>query len=437
MTNVVRSSEGTAAERVAAANAEVQRRLRASTPTLVGIRPAHAVIPQMAVRGLLHAGPPIALDRLCGPMRGAIIGALLYEGWAQTPVEAEAVVKEGALPFFCTHDVGVVGPMAGIISPSMPLFEVKDLAHGTVAYSPINEGIGAVVRFGAYDASVVARLRWIQEILAPALDRALRQLGEVPLAPLMARALTMGDELHQRNVAATGLLFRILGPALADGVAPTHALHSILHFIGQNDQFFLNVGMAAAKATMDSVRTIPYATTVSAMSRNGVEFGIRVSGLGDAWFTAPAPMPTGLYFPGFGPEHANPDMGDSAILETAGFGGFAIAAAPAVVGFVGVASVEAAVAMTRAMGEITLMRNPQFSIPVLNSEGTPTAIDIRRVVQLEVVPVINTGIAHRDAGVGQIGAGVVRAPLSVFQDALGAFVRRYATEATETGKRGS
>ncbi len=424
----------TLAERIAAANAEALRRIGTATPVLTGIRVARDVIPVLANRVLLHAGPPVTPDALCGPMRGAVIGALKYEGWVASPEEAEALiarggVARGSVELRCTHDWGVVGPMAGIVSGSMPLFEVRETTHGGVAFAPINEGLGAVLRFGAYDDGVVARLKWLQEVLAPALDAALKRLGGLPLVPLMARALTMGDEMHQRNIAATSLFSRALAPALAEIAMPGDVLPSILRFLTDNDQFFLNLALAAGKAIMDTARDIPYSTVVTVMSRNGVEFGIRVSGLGDRWFTAPAPIPVGLHFPGYGAEDANPDMGDSAIVETVGLGGFAMAAAPAVAGFLGLASVREAQAITRSMGEITLTQSDHFKIPALDFEGVPTGIDIRRVVRLEVMPLINTGIAHRRAGVGQIGAGVVRAPLGVFQEALTAFASRYAADA--------
>lgn len=419
-------------ERIAEANAEVLTRLQAATPILTGVRSAREVIPELADRVLLHAGPPITLEKLCGPMRGAVCGAFLYEGWAGEVDEADRLLEAGAIRFRCTHDVGVVGPMAGVVSASMPLFEVRDPVHGTVSYAPINEGVGAVLRFGAHDETVVNRLRWIQTVLAPALDQAIRQIGQVPLVPLIARALTMGDELHQRNVGATSLLYRVLAPALVTDSAPSATVASILRFLADNDQFFLNLAMAAAKTTLESVRAIPYSTVVTTMSRNGVEFGIRVSGLGDQWFTAPSPVPVGLFFPGFTAEDANPDMGDSAIVETLGLGGFAMAAAPAVVGFLGLQSVDEATAVTRAMGEITLSQSPHYRIPSLGGEGVPQAIDLRRVVRLELAPVINTGIAHRQAGVGQIGAGVARAPLRPFQDALSAFASRYTEDASET-----
>jgi uncharacterized protein DUF1116 len=413
------------ADRIAAANDLAMCRLNSAAPVLIGIREARLAIPTLDGQSLLHAGPPLMPPSPCGPMRGAIVGAALYEGWARSAPEAEALLESGAMALRCTHDASAVGPMAGIISPSMPLLEVRDIEHGATAYAPLNEGVGAVLRFGANDAGVVCRLRWLQNELGPALDAAVRRLGGLPLIPLIARALTMGDELHQRNVAASGLFFRAVAPALAEVVSgPT--LSRVLGFLAQTDQFFLNIAMAASKAMLASSEDIPYCTLVTAMSRNGVEFGIRVSGLGARWFTAPAPPPAGMYFPGFTAEDANLDMGDSAIVETAGLGGMAMAASPAVVGFVGMASVREALATTQAMADITLAPSPYFKIPALDFAGAPTGIELRSVVRLGVVPVINTGIAHRLAGMGQIGAGIVRAPLPAFQNALAAFAVRYA-----------
>jgi hypothetical protein len=397
------------ADRINAANAEALRRIGAASPVLTEVRRAGDVIPILTEKALLHAGPPVAPDALCGPMRGAVLGAARYEGWARTSDEAAALLDRGAIALECTHDWHAVGPMAGVVSASMPVLEVRDRANGIVAYCPVNEGVGAVLRFGAYGESVLERLRWLERVFAPALDAALQRMDGLPLIPLMARALTMGDEMHQRNVAATSLFCRTVAPALAEA-APEH-LPAILRFLGDNDQFFLNPAMAACKATMDAVREIPYSTLVSTMSRNGVEFGLRVAGLGDQWFVAPAPQPDGLYFPGYTAADANPDMGDSAIIETSGLGGMAMAAAPAVAGFLGLPSVEEAASITRTMKDITLQA---------------TGIDLRRIVRLETAPVINTGIAHRRAGVGQIGAGTVRAPLAAFQAALEVFVERYA-----------
>ncbi|MDQ7819232.1 MAG: DUF1116 domain-containing protein [Armatimonadota bacterium] len=411
------------ADRIAAANADALDRLMRASPALVAVRPAAEVIPALRGRRLLHAGPPVPPSRMCGPMRGAAVGAILLDGWADSADDAAALLDGGGVEVACTHDHGAVGPMAGIISPSMPVCVVQDQDGGR-AFCPLNEGVGTVLRFGAYGPAVLERLTWLRDVCAPALDAALRETGGLSLVPVMGRALTMGDEMHQRNVAATALLVRELAPALA-GVAPAAVAREVLRFLAATDQFFLNVAMAACKCLTAHIADIPYCTLVTAMSRNGVDFGLRVSGLGDRWFTAPAPQARGLYFPGYGPEDANPDLGDSAIVETVGLGGFAMAAAPAVVGFVGLPSAREAESITRAMGEITAGRSPHWRIPALDFEGVPTGIDIRKVVALQIAPVINTGIAHRRAGVGQIGAGVVRAPLEAFQRALEAFAVRY------------
>jgi hypothetical protein len=303
----------------------------------------------------------------------------------------------------------------------MPLLVVDNQVHGNRALCALNEGLGKVMRFGGNDAEVLARLAWLRDVLGPLLGAALRAAGGVALGPLIARGLAMGDEMHQRNVACTSLLLRILAPALSRVGENRQALVKALEFIGGNDQFFLNIAMAMAKSIADPARGVARSTVVTALSRNGTDFGIRVAGLGERWFTAPVEMPQGLYFPGYSAADANPDMGDSAILEAVGLGAFAMAAAPAVMGFVGAGGFREALDYTRAMGEITLARNPKWGIPALEFAGTPTGIDIRRVVETGIAPAINTGIAHREAGVGQVGAGVARAPLACFEQALLAF----------------
>jgi hypothetical protein len=383
---------------------------------LVGVRPAREVVPGLGPRTILHAGPPIAWARMCGPVRGAIIGAALFEGWADTPVAALALIEAGELTFGSCHDRGAVGPMAGILSPSMPVVVVENRPGGTRAFATMNEGLGKVLRFGAYYDEVLTRLRWLASTLGPTLDAAIKHHGPVDLRMLSAQALQMGDECHNRNAAATSLFARRLASSIVR-TAPADLAVQALDFLGQNDHFFLNLSMAACKATMDAAHGIEGSTVVTAMARNGVEFGIRVSGTGDAWFTAPATVPDGLYFPGYGPADANPDLGDSAITETRGIGGFAMAAAPAIVRFVG-GTAEDALGYTREMGRITLALDADFALPPLGFVGTPTAIDLRHVVESGTAPVINTGIAHREPGVGQIGAGIARAPLTCFADAL-------------------
>jgi hypothetical protein len=414
--------------RVRAANALAVERILSARPMLVGVRPAWEAVPGLGPRTILHAGPPIDWERMCGPVRGAIIGATLFEGWADSPEAAVRLVEAGEITFAPCHHHGAVGPMAGILSPSMPVVMVENGPGGTRALATLNEGLGKVLRFGAYDREVLTRLHWLASTLGPALNAALVLHGPLDLRVLIAQALQMGDECHNRNVAATSLLARRLATAIVRAV-PEEAAVSVLDFIAQNDHFFLNLSMAACKATMDAAHGIEGSTVVTAMARNGVEFGIRVSGAGDAWFTAPATVPEGLYFPGYGPADANPDLGDSAITETRGIGGFAMAAAPAIVRFVG-GTAEDALGYTREMQRITLARDADFALPPLGFVGTPTAIDLRRVVESGTAPVINTGIAHREPGVGQIGAGIARAPLACFAAGLREIGRRLGVGGT-------
>ena len=401
---------------VQAANALAVERILGAQPRLLDVRAAGEAIPGLEGRMLLHSGPPIDWSRMCGPVRGAVIGACLFEGWASTPEQARTLAGSGAISFAPCHHHATVGPMAGVVSPSMPVVVAENAAAGNRAYSSLNEGLGKVLRFGAYDASVIDRLRWFASTLGPALSSTLRANGPVDLKGLTAQALQMGDECHNRNVAATSLFTRAIAPALVRTVDRETA-EAVLSFLRGNDHFFLNLSMAACKSTMDAAHGIAGSTVVTAMSRNGVDFGIRLSGTGDRWFTAPVGVPDGLYFPGYGPEDANPDLGDSAITETSGIGGFAMAAAPAIARFVGGTPADA-IAMTRLMERITLTRNAAYALPTLGFAGTPTGIDARRVVESGIQPVINTGIAHRKAGIGQIGAGIARAPLDCFEAAL-------------------
>jgi hypothetical protein len=365
---------------------------------------------------LLHSGPPISWDGMCGPMRGAVIGAAIFEGWAANAEEAERLAGSGGIVFDACHHRGAVGPMAGVVSPSMPVVVVENTAGGNRAFATLNEGLGKVLRFGAYDDSVLERLRWFRDAFGPTLSRTLAATGPIDLKSITGQALQMGDEGHNRNVAATSLFVRSIAPTLVRTATEADAA-AALDFLRGNDHFFLNLSMAACKASLDAAHGVPGSTVVTAMSRNGVDFGVRLSGTGDTWFTAPVGVPDGLYFPGYGPEDANPDLGDSAITETCGIGGFAMAAAPAIVRFVGGTAADA-LNYTREMYRITLERNPAFALPPLGFAGSPTGIDARRVVESGVQPVINTGIAHKLPGVGQIGAGIARAPLSCFADAL-------------------
>ncbi len=408
-------------QRIEDANEEALKRMLGADPVLVDVIPASDAIPALREKMILHAGPPIAWDRMCGPMRGAIAGIAVFEGWAPDLDAADTMAADGAFDFHPNHHFDAVGPMTGMTTLSQPLMVVENKTFGNRAYCAINEGLGKVMRFGGNDAEVLDRLRWLRDDFGPALGRSLRHLGGVPLKSMIARGLTMGDEMHQRNVACSGLTLRALAPALAETATDSAALSKALAFIGGNDQFFLNIAMAMGKAIMDPVRNIDGSSMVTAMSRNGTDFGIRVAGTGDTWFTAPVEMPEGLYFPGFTEADANPDMGDSTIVETIGLGGFAMGAAPAVAGFVGAGAASEAGNFTRTMSEIAMSESPEWTIPSMDYLGVPTGIDIRLVVETGLAPTINTGIAHREPGVGQVGAGVVRAPMACFEQALVAF----------------
>jgi hypothetical protein len=405
---------------IVAATAESVDRLLAARPVVVGIGRALDVIPGMHRDLVLHAGPPVGWERMSGPTRGAVIGGLMYEGLSDTPGAAEKLAASGQIEFAPCHEHAAVGPMAGVVTASMPAWIVENEAFGNRAYATLNEGLGKVLRYGAYDDEVVSRLRWMERTLAPLLRRALESHGPLDLRSLIAQALQMGDEVHNRNRAATSLLIEALSPHLVSVEAGPGDIAAVLRFLDGNDHFFLNLSMAACKASLDPAAGIPGSSLVTVMARNGTDFGIQVAGLPGRWFTAPAPMVDGLYLPGFGPSDAAPDIGDSAITETAGLGGMAMATAPAIVQFVG-GSVEQALAFTRAMYGITLAEHPVYRIPALDSRGTATGIDLLKVTGSGVVPVINTGIAHRNPGVGMIGAGLVRPPFACFREALLAF----------------
>ncbi|RZT38711.1 YlbE family protein [Cupriavidus agavae] len=405
--------------RVEAANQVAFGRYLAAQPVLTGVSTAAQAIPGMDGRLILHSGPPIEWARMCGPQQGAVLGAILFEGWAASLDEARGLVETGAVRLAPCHHHGSVGPMAGIISPSMPVWIVRNTAGDNVACCNLNEGLGKVLRFGANGEEVIRRLRWMAGTLGPTLAVLVEEMGGIELKPLMAQALHMGDEVHNRNAAASALLFRKLTvAALASTRLDARAMAESLAFIAGNDHFFLNLSMAACKVMLDAAHGVPHASMVTVMARNGVEFGIRLSGL-DQWFVAPAAVIDGLFFPGFGPADAARDLGDSAITETAGVGGFAMAASPAIVQFIG-GTPRDAVANTRRMLHITLGQNGALTLPALDFTGTPAGIDARRVLDTGIQPVINTGIAHKDAGVGQIGAGITHAPLACFSQAIAA-----------------
>ena len=403
------------------ANAEALKRILEGAPVLVGLDIASKVIPGMNDNMILHAGPPITWDRMCGPMRGAIMGALIYEGKANTPEEAAELAASGAIQFAPCHEHATVGPMAGIVSPSMPVFKVRNETNGIMTYATMNEGLGKVLRYGAYKDGVIERLQWMANDLYPTLAAAVAKLERVDLKSIISQSLHMGDEVHNRNRAATSLLYRILAPAIVETATDKTVAAEVLRFIDSNDHFFLNLSMAASKNVLDGARGVSGSSVLVVMARNGVDFGVQLAGMPEKWFTGPADVPDALYFPGFTIEDANADIGDSSITETNGLGGFAIAASPAIVQFVG-GTVGDAELYTRKMYEITAGENPAFQIPALEFRGSPTGIDVVKVVEKNILPFIDTGVAHKEPGVGQIGAGILNAPAEPFKNAYETFI---------------
>ena len=407
------------------ANRSVIARVVASQPVIKDVVPARSVIRELNDgKVILHAGPPIRFENMPDPVQGSCVGAVLFEGWAGTEEEARKLLASGEVTFIPCHHVKAVGPMGGITSANMPVFVVENQTHGNEAYCTMNEGIGKVLRFGAYSKEVVDRLLWMRDVLGPTLGKAIRSMGGLNVNPLVAKAIAMGDEFHQRNIAASLAFLKEVSPVITRMDMDEKDRYDVIKFLADTDQFFLNIMMATGKAVMDAARQITDGTIVTAMCRNGVEFGIRISGMGDEWFTAPVNTPQGLYFTGYDGEDACPDMGDSAITETFGVGGMAMIAAPAVTRFVGAGGYEDALRTSTEMTEITIDRNPNFIIPNWNFQGTCLGIDARLVVEKGITPVINTGIAHKVAGYGQIGAGTVHPPVACFEKAVAAYAKK-------------
>lgn len=408
--------------RVEAANARVMEIILGGHPVLVDVTTAGECIPGMKKTTILHAGPPNRWETMAGPQKGAVMGALMLEGLAGTPAEAAALAASGEIEFHANNDMAGVGPMAGVTSYSSAVFVIENQAYGNRAYCNLNEGYGKVLRMGAYAPEVLEKLRWINSEVAAVLKHALTAMGGLDLRGIIAQALHMGDETHNRNKAAGALFLRELAPYLARAPVTPDQLSQIEDFIGHNEVWFVNLSMPACKAVLDAAAGVPHSTVVTCMARNGYEFGIQVAGLPGRWFTGPAQQVKALYFPGYTAEDASPDIGDSVITETAGIGGFAMAAAPAITQFVG-GTVDLAVELTLKMYEITLAESKFYQIPFFNFRGTPTGIDVRKVVETGILPSINTGVAHKDPGVGQVGAGLVHPPANVFDEALLALAR--------------
>ncbi|GAA0360742.1 DUF1116 domain-containing protein [Alkalibacterium iburiense] len=418
-------------EKIDEANQNVIKIIKDAHPFLVDIEPAINAIPGMHKKLILHSGPPVKWEKMAGPVKGAIIGALIYEGLATDQKEAEKLAESGEIEFSPTHHYDAVGPMAGVISPSMPVHVVENRTHGNKAFCTVNEGLGKVLRFGANSEEVINRLKWIEETYAPALKNALALTDGIDLKSITSQALHMGDECHNRNKASTSLFYREIIDYFLQTDLSKENLRDVTGFIRDNEHYFLNLSMPASKSSLDAAHGVKYSTVVTVMARNGFEFGIQVSGLEkNKWFTAPANLVKGMFFPGYNEEDAALDLGDSTITETMGIGGFAMGASPAIVQFVG-GEVQDAIEYSEQMYEITVGENSNYSIPTLNFRGGAYGIDIRKVIETNILPVINTGMAHKKAGIGQIGAGIVHPPVECFEKAITTFVDIYKEEADE------
>jgi hypothetical protein len=406
------------------ANKKVVEAFMEARPVVTTMARALDVVPGMHENMILHAGPPITWETASGPVKGAMMGALIFEGKAKTPEEAEKMLASGKIEFAPCNDHRCSGPMAGIISPSQLVYVVENQTHKIKCFGNMSEGRGKVLRMGAYSQEVLDKLKWMETVLGPTLKAAIEAIGGVDIRALIAKSLHMGDDGHNREDAASILYTTQLAPYIAKTARDTQTAFDVIKFLGDNPLSILNPIMASCRSMTAAGENVEGSTIVTVMSRNGTDWGIKVSGLGDQWFTAPSPYVKSLYFPGFTEADACRDIGDSVITETAGIGGFAMAAAPALVTFIG-GSPQDAIRTTMDMYEITYGESKMFTIPYLDFRGTPTGVDIRKVVEKGITPRVNTGVAHKDPGIGQVGAGVVSAPMSVFEDALVAFAQKY------------
>lgn len=414
-------------QKIEQANAEAAQRLISAEPFLVDIAPAGEVIPGMKDKIITHSGPPVSWQNMCGAQKGAVIGNVLFEGWAQNFSEAQDLLEKDEIKLEPNHHHQAVGPMAGTISISTPVWVVENKAFGNRAFCRQVEG---KQQFGNYHDEALEDLHKWRDLWAPSLRKGLKKIGGLDLKSIIVQALQMGDELHNRNSASSSLFANRLAVAMVEADVPKEELLPTLYYVTNHNLIFLGLSMACGKAITDPVYDIPYSTIVTAMARNGTEFGIRVSGLGNEWFTAPAPFVDGLYLPGFSEKDAGFDMGDSAITETVGWGGFTLAGASGILSLVG-GTPEEAMKYTREMRNITETTHPIYRMPILNFEGTSTGIDIRKVVKTGITPIIDTAIAHKDPGYSIIGAGLLRAPMDCFKKALISFGKRYQSGVIE------
>lgn len=399
-----------------AANAEVLRRLDQGVPCLVDVRPALDVVPGMGERMLLHPGPPIAWADVCDPLRRSMRAAVVAEGWAADIAGANALFSSGSVTLGAANEHSTVVPMATALGPSAPVYVVDNAAGGTRAYAPVGQGPGDVAWFGRESAAAIERLVFLREVAGSRMARIVARLAPIDIFAIAAQGVQMGDDVHMRTQASTNLLIRAMLPAIA-GLGGDPGTVAFCEYLSTNHLFFLTLAMAAAKSLTLWAEQVQGATIVTTMARNGTTYGVKLAGL-DRWFvTGSPPVAEALFYPGYGPQDAAPDIGDSAVLELVGLGGAAAAGSPAVAGFLGGSMADAARA-TDEMVQICGAESSRFKLPTMDFRGTPLGVDVRKVVETGLTPKVNTGILHARSGTGQVGAGVATAPRAGFREAL-------------------
>ncbi len=401
------------------ANANTIARMLKSNPVWIDVGEAKDEIPGMLPNHVLHSGPPIDFDDMCDPQQRAVEGAAVFEGWVRDKSELKKKIRSGKIVLAPNYTLNSIGPMCGVITPSMSVIVTQNKSFGNRSWSTFNEGKGNVLWMGTYDDGSIQRLRWIKDTLGPGLKEALKHSeGGIDLHAILSEAVQMGDEAHARSAACTSLLLQRLYPLLLKTCLDRRSILEIVEFIGSNNHFFLNLTLTACKVTADAAHGIKNSMIVTAMSRNGVDFALRVGGGGGRWFISPAaPMDEAIYYSGYSFEDAAGDIGDSAIVETAGLGGMVIGAAPSICSFVG-GTMEDSVRAMKTMKSICAGSNPKFAPASADFMSAPLGIDIRKVVQTGITPIIDTGVIHKSSGVGQIGAGIARAPIEAFEKAV-------------------
>jgi hypothetical protein len=390
-------------------------------PVLVDVLPLSEAVPDFDRSTVLTSGAPLEWRQYRGGQRNGVIGGAIFEGLARDAADADRKLTAGEIHVRSCGDYRCAGSLVGIYTASMPVLVVENRASGNRAYCNLFEGVSRYrLNYGVYNEDVGRNLRFLHDVIGPTLGEAVRLTGGIPLLPIMKRALHMGDELHSRNAAATLLFTReLFEPLMQVQPQMPKEVKETLDYLRSSDYFFLRLSMAASRAAADAAHGVDGSSMVTGMVFNCQDFAIRVSGLGDHWFRGPHQTMFGAkLFEGFTEADVEIMGGESTFNETAGLGGFAQAAAFPLQEYQG-GSADKMVEANLAMYDITLAEHPELKIPYLGFRGVPSGIEIHRVVETGITPIMDIGVAGK-AG-GQIGAGSFRAPMECFQHAVAAY----------------